>query len=181
MLATCDVLFTGEAVATLGRPTTNVEAIIADTANDVTPNQAQIDALNQEHALYWRIAQSVLAQATGASTTTVAPTADDRASVVRSDIGDGVDQHPAGGRRCGDHDPELLLRTGRVDRARRHDADGHQRRQRSPHADRRRRIAPFDTGRIEPGASATITLDQPGTYTYHCNFHESMTGTIIVT
>ena len=37
----------------------------------------------------------------------------------------------------------------------------------------------FDTGRIDPGTSATITLDQPGTYTYHCNFHESMTGTII--
>ena len=39
----------------------------------------------------------------------------------------------------------------------------------------------FDTGTIDPGASATITLDQPGTYTYHCNFHQSMTGTITVT
>jgi len=65
-------LFTGEVVAALGRPTANVEAIIADPANDVTPNQAQADALNQELTLYWRIAQSVLAQATGASTTTVA-------------------------------------------------------------------------------------------------------------
>jgi hypothetical protein len=73
VLARCDVVFTGEVVAALGRPTTNVEAIIADPANDVTPNQAQTDALNQELTLYWRIAQSVLAQATGASTTTVAP------------------------------------------------------------------------------------------------------------
>ena len=74
VLATCDVVFTGDVVAELGRPTTNVEAIIADPANNVTPNQAQTDALNQELVLYWRIAQSVLAQATGASTTTVAPT-----------------------------------------------------------------------------------------------------------
>ena len=74
VLATCDVVFTGAVDAALGRPTTNVEAIIADPANNVTPNQAQTDALNQELALYWRIAQSVLAQATGASTTTVAPT-----------------------------------------------------------------------------------------------------------
>ena len=74
MLATCDVVFTGAVDAALGRPTTNVEALIADPANNVTPNQAQTDALNQELALYWRIAQSVLAQSTGASTTTVAPT-----------------------------------------------------------------------------------------------------------
>ncbi len=74
VLATCDVVFTGDVVAELGRATTNVEAIIADPANNVTPNQAQTDALNQELVLYWRIAQNVLAQATGASTTTVAPT-----------------------------------------------------------------------------------------------------------
>ena len=40
----------------------------------------------------------------------------------------------------------------------------------------------FDTGTHRSrAASATITLDQPGTYTYHCNFHQSMTGTITVT
>ena len=42
----------------LGRPTTNVEALIADPANNVTPNQAQTDLLNAELATYWRIADA---------------------------------------------------------------------------------------------------------------------------
>ena len=63
ILATCDVVFTGDVVVDLGRPSTNVEAMIDDPANDVTPNEAQVDALNSELALYWRIAEDVLAQA----------------------------------------------------------------------------------------------------------------------
>jgi len=39
----------------------------------------------------------------------------------------------------------------------------------------------FDTGNIDPGASATVTFDAPGTYTYVCTDHSSMTGVIVVT
>jgi hypothetical protein len=77
ILRTCDVEFVGAVDQALGRPATNVEALIADPANNVTPNQAQVDLLNAELAVYWRIAdawaQSQVA-ATGATTTTVAST-----------------------------------------------------------------------------------------------------------
>lgn len=39
----------------------------------------------------------------------------------------------------------------------------------------------FDTGELEAGESATITIDTPGTYTYICQFHADMQGEIIVT
>ncbi|HEY1711551.1 MAG TPA: cupredoxin domain-containing protein [Solirubrobacteraceae bacterium] len=38
----------------------------------------------------------------------------------------------------------------------------------------------FDTGRIKPGQSKTISVSKPGTYTYYCQFHAFMHGTIIV-
>jgi plastocyanin len=38
----------------------------------------------------------------------------------------------------------------------------------------------FDTGVIGGGQSAEIVIDTPGTYTYFCDFHGSMTGTITV-
>jgi plastocyanin len=38
----------------------------------------------------------------------------------------------------------------------------------------------FDTGDIDGGAHATITLRGPGTYTYHCDIHNYMTGKITV-
>ena len=38
----------------------------------------------------------------------------------------------------------------------------------------------FDTGEIEVAGTAEITLDEPGTYTFHCNIHTSMTGSITV-
>jgi len=38
----------------------------------------------------------------------------------------------------------------------------------------------FDTGTIQPGKSATVTLSKPGTYTYFCQFHAFMTATITV-
>lgn len=41
--------------------------------------------------------------------------------------------------------------------------------------------ASWDAGNIDPGASASITFDTPGTYTYVCSYHPSMTATIIVT
>jgi plastocyanin len=38
----------------------------------------------------------------------------------------------------------------------------------------------FDSGTIGPGDSFSIAFYVPGTYTYHCNYHTSMTATIIV-
>jgi plastocyanin len=38
----------------------------------------------------------------------------------------------------------------------------------------------FDTGTVQPGHSATVTLKKPGTYTYYCQFHAFMHGTIVV-
>jgi len=39
----------------------------------------------------------------------------------------------------------------------------------------------FDTGRLEPGKSATITLRTAGTFAYLCSFHPYMQGSIQVT
>jgi plastocyanin len=38
----------------------------------------------------------------------------------------------------------------------------------------------FDTGDLADGAQGTITFDASGTYTYHCDVHNYMTGTIKV-
>lgn len=38
----------------------------------------------------------------------------------------------------------------------------------------------FDTGTLQPGDSATITLDTAGTSPYHCDIHPSMQATIVV-
>jgi plastocyanin len=40
---------------------------------------------------------------------------------------------------------------------------------------------PFDTGEIAPGKTATVTFDKAGTYSYHCDIHNYMTGTVVVT
>ena len=77
---------------------TNVEAIIADPANDVTPNQAQTDLLNEELATYWRITDAWVQSQAGA-----AP--DDRGDYNRSSRVVGArrgrgDIDPAG---AGDH------------------------------------------------------------------------------
>src|SRR3954453_9506866 len=39
----------------------------------------------------------------------------------------------------------------------------------------------FDTGDIDGGSSATITVKKPGTYAYHCTIHDFMKGTIKAT
>lgn len=39
----------------------------------------------------------------------------------------------------------------------------------------------FDTGRLDQGQSKTIQFNTPGTYTYKCEFHPSMTATVVVT
>jgi len=38
----------------------------------------------------------------------------------------------------------------------------------------------FQSGTIQPGGTFQATFSAPGTYTYHCQFHEGMTGTITV-
>ena len=38
----------------------------------------------------------------------------------------------------------------------------------------------FNEGSLSPGATFSVTLTMPGTYTYHCSIHSWMTGTIIV-
>lgn len=38
----------------------------------------------------------------------------------------------------------------------------------------------FDSGTLQAGATYTHQFTMTGTYTYHCNFHGSMTGTVIV-
>jgi plastocyanin len=38
----------------------------------------------------------------------------------------------------------------------------------------------FDTGTINPGHRATVTLTTPGTYAYYCQFHPFMHGTLTV-
>jgi plastocyanin len=38
----------------------------------------------------------------------------------------------------------------------------------------------FDSGRLAPGASFSQTLDTAGTFTYHCEIHPQMVGTIVV-
>lgn len=39
----------------------------------------------------------------------------------------------------------------------------------------------FDTGTVEPGASATVAAPaEPGDYPFHCEIHPAMTGTLTV-
>lgn len=38
----------------------------------------------------------------------------------------------------------------------------------------------FNTGNIQPGASASYTFNTAGTYPYHCLIHPTMSGTVFV-
>jgi plastocyanin len=38
----------------------------------------------------------------------------------------------------------------------------------------------FDSGTLAAGASFSFNFTTPGTYTYHCNFHSWMSGTVVV-
>ena len=37
----------------------------------------------------------------------------------------------------------------------------------------------FDTGNIDPGSSATVSLPKAGTFEYHCSIHPFMHGTLV--
>lgn len=50
----------------------------------------------------------------------------------------------------------------------------------TPHTATSKQSGAFETGSIDTGKSATITLDKPGTYAYFCAFHPFMKGTITV-
>src|SRR5215212_6574164 len=39
----------------------------------------------------------------------------------------------------------------------------------------------YDSGQLKPGTSFSQTFTTPGTYTYHCEIHPQMTGTVVVT
>jgi plastocyanin len=41
-------------------------------------------------------------------------------------------------------------------------------------------FAEFNSGVLNPGDTYTHTFDEPGTYVYSCEFHTSMSGTVIV-
>jgi hypothetical protein len=77
----CDIEFVGPVDEALGRPSTNIEALIADPANNVTPSQAQTDLLNEELAGYWRIADAWAQSQAGA-----APDADATATTAADAI-----------------------------------------------------------------------------------------------
>jgi len=38
----------------------------------------------------------------------------------------------------------------------------------------------FDLGNVDKGASKSVRLSKPGVYAYHCNYHPSMHGRIVV-
>jgi plastocyanin len=38
----------------------------------------------------------------------------------------------------------------------------------------------FDSGNLSPNGTFSATFTAPGTYTYHCDYHEDMTGTVTV-
>jgi len=39
----------------------------------------------------------------------------------------------------------------------------------------------FDSGNLAGGKAFSFTFEEAGTYAYHCNIHQSMTGTVTVT
>ena len=153
------------------------------SGDNVTPYQAQTDALNQELALYWRIAQSVLAQATGVSTTTVACHYGHH-DTIRSPLSASTSATASAGTQPAAVAAAITIQnfafgTGWADR-RLLGTTPHwsPTLQQCPHADGLLRHSFSNTGTtyIRPG-SATITLDQPGTYAYHCTFTgEGTTG-----
>lgn len=111
--------------------------------------------------------------------------------------GSGGDDHDNSGHGGGDHDETMI--TGDIPagsiaiRITDDDADGF-----SPgrltvdvgqsvtfvnadHHDHTATGSGFDTGIMQPGQTATVTLDMPGTFAYACRIHPQMVGTVEVT
>lgn len=42
------------------------------------------------------------------------------------------------------------------------------------------RSGAFDSGTVAPGQSRALTVSKPGVYTYYCQFHAFMSGTLTV-
>jgi plastocyanin len=38
----------------------------------------------------------------------------------------------------------------------------------------------FDSKQLDPGATFSVVLDKPGAFTYHCEIHPTMVGTLLV-
>jgi plastocyanin len=50
----------------------------------------------------------------------------------------------------------------------------------TPHTATSKRQGAFESGSIDTGKSAKVTLDETGTFAYYCLFHPFMKGTIVV-
>jgi len=50
----------------------------------------------------------------------------------------------------------------------------------TPHTATSKESGAFETGSIDKGQTAKVTLEKPGTYAYFCAFHPFMKGTITV-
>ena len=73
----CGISFVGDVVPDLGRPMTNVDWAVLDPANNITPNQAQLDILRASADAQWLAEHPELATTTtlppATSTTTAVP------------------------------------------------------------------------------------------------------------
>lgn len=69
------------------------------------------------------------------------------------------------------HPPALTVRAGTVVTVTNVDSTAHTATARS---------GAFDSGTLQHGQTARITLKKPGTYAFYCQFHAFMTGTIKV-
>lgn len=50
----------------------------------------------------------------------------------------------------------------------------------TPHTATSKESGAFETGSIDTGKTAKVTLEEPGTYAYFCAFHPFMKGTVTV-
>ena len=50
----------------------------------------------------------------------------------------------------------------------------------TPHTATSKQSGVFETGSIDTGKTAKVTLEKPGTYAYYCAFHPFMKGSITV-
>jgi Copper binding proteins, plastocyanin/azurin family len=75
-------------------------------------------------------------------------------------------------------DQQLLLPPGHDHGSHRHKGNVHQRRPDVAHRDEHQTLVGHRGG--DPGHSTTVVITKPGTYTYYCQFHAFMRGTIIV-